>query len=83
MPSQEGGVNIHAMIWYIVLLSWLLLLTSYNSPNPITILAQAYTLDSLLCLLVLQKVRRCCLLLQCVCHGVDLVIFSPKLLVSL
>ena len=27
MPSQEGGVNIHAMIWYIMLLSWLVRLT--------------------------------------------------------
>ena len=49
MPSQEGGVNIHAVIWYIVLLSRLCSLT--NSFLLVTILAQAIMLDSLL---------RCC-----------------------
>ena len=55
MPSQEGGVNIHAVTWYIVVLSY------SHSVYPVTILAQdsvltvcayaAGVLKSALCLL--------------------------------
>ena len=58
---ERGGVDIHAMIWYIML--YYVVPADHNIPPvPPPLLAQGYDLDSLLRLLVL-KVRLCLLLL--------------------
>ena len=77
MLSQEGGVNTHAVLWYIVLFHMLYVTSSclwitYEFPllSP-PLWLKTNCLDSVLCLLVVLKSAFACLLLPGFCHGVE------------